>query len=223
MSGYMCTKVNDWYSQCIPGAGTTPPVTTQPPTTSQPAVTSTSAPPVSTQPPTGGACTPLPATINLVANSKLNDPFTFVDGRKVTTKADWECRQREILELFQRYESGTLPPKPESVTGSLSGNTLTVNVSNAGKSISFTCSITFPSGASGAVPAIINYSTFSSLPSQSGVAVIGFNNNDLAAQDNTGSRGQGKSYLSRRPVWSINATLTSHRKVLHPLRQFSQR
>lgn len=130
----------------------------------------------------------------LKANSKLPDPFTFAGGQKVTTAADWACRRAEILQLFQTYESGTLPPKPQTVTGSLSGNTLSVSVSNGGQSISFSASISFPSGASGTVPAIINLGTFSSLPAPSGVAIINFNNDDIAQQANTGSRGKGKFY-----------------------------
>ncbi|KAH6897806.1 hypothetical protein BKA70DRAFT_1528499 [Coprinopsis sp. MPI-PUGE-AT-0042] len=130
----------------------------------------------------------------LKANSKLPDPFTFAGGQKVTTAADWTCRRAEILQLFQTYESGTLPPKPQTVTGSLSGNTLSVSVSNGGQSISFSASISFPSGSSGAVPAIINLGTFSSLPAPSGVAIINFNNDDIAQQSNTGSRGKGKFY-----------------------------
>src|SRR5690606_28158086 len=103
----------------------------------------------------------------------------------------WECRRREILELFQRYELGTFPPKPQSVTGSYSGGRLTVNVSEGGKSISFQVSISTPSG-SGPHPAIIAYGALS-IPNN-GVATITFNNDEIANQQNTGSRGRGKFY-----------------------------
>ena len=42
----------------------------------------------------------------------IPDPFTSIDGEKVTTKTDWSCRRDEINQLLQRYELGALPPKP---------------------------------------------------------------------------------------------------------------
>ncbi|TEB27852.1 carbohydrate esterase family 15 protein [Coprinellus micaceus] len=195
ISGYSCQKLNDFYSQCLPGAATsTVPNTTPTPTPTTPTQTQPTPTPTQSQPTNPGpvSCQPLPATLTFKANTKLPDPFTFYDGRKVTSKADWECRRQEIFELLQRTEFGTLPPKPSSVTGSLSGTSLTVNVSHEGKSISFSASVNIPSG-SGNVPALIALAG-SSLPSLSGVASINFNNDDIAAQANTGSRGNGKFY-----------------------------
>ncbi|KAF9466044.1 hypothetical protein BDZ94DRAFT_239945 [Collybia nuda] len=183
VSGATCQKLNDWYSQCLPGGG---PTTTSVPPTSDPVPTTTTTG-------TGPAPTGCPAiNTNLAANSKLPDPFTFTSGARVTTKADWACRRAEILQLFQRYELGTFPPKPQSVTSSLSGNTLSITASEAGKSITFSVSISRPSGT-GPFPAIIAYGGMS-IPTPSGVAVITFNNNDIAAQDGGGSRGQGKFF-----------------------------
>lgn len=85
-----------------------------------------------------------------------------------------------------------MPPKPQSVTGTLSGNTLTISVSDNGKSISFTGSITYPSG-SGPFPAIIAYGGMS-IPTPAGVAVVTFSNDDIAAQTDSSSRGKGKFY-----------------------------
>ena len=42
----------------------------------------------------------------------LPDAFTFADGSPVVTDEDWERRRTEILDLFIRYEFGTLPPRP---------------------------------------------------------------------------------------------------------------
>lgn len=85
-----------------------------------------------------------------------------------------------------------MPPKPANVTGSLSGNTLTVSVSDQGKSISFTVSVSKPSGA-GPFPALIAYGGLS-IPQPSGVAILTFNNDDIAAQQDGSSRGKGKFY-----------------------------
>uniref|UniRef100_A0A8H8CF77 (4-O-methyl)-D-glucuronate--lignin esterase n=1 Tax=Psilocybe cubensis TaxID=181762 RepID=A0A8H8CF77_PSICU len=136
-------------------------------------------------------CSTLPATIN-ASNSKLNSPFVFLNGIQVVTKADFACRQQEISALFQRYELGTLPPKPQTVTGSYSGNTLTITVGNGGSTISFSVTISGNSGSS-PVPAIIALGG-SSVPSQSGVATITYNNNDIADQQGRSSRGRGKFY-----------------------------
>lgn len=52
---------------------------------------------------------------------KLPDPFTFVGGSKVRTRAEWECRQQQIAEQFELYELGDYPAKPDAVTGTLIG------------------------------------------------------------------------------------------------------
>ena len=46
---------------------------------------------------------------------KLEDPFTFIDGKKVKTKSDWDSRRKEILEMFEREVYGRLPPKPQEM------------------------------------------------------------------------------------------------------------
>ncbi|EOD46607.1 putative carbohydrate esterase family 15 protein [Neofusicoccum parvum UCRNP2] len=129
----------------------------------------------------------------LEETAKLPDPFTFANGTQVTTKSAWACRQQEISQLFQTYELGAKPPKPSSVTSSLSSNTLTITASEGGKSISFSVSISYPSSGTAPYPAIIAYG-YPSIPIPAGVATITFNNDDIAAQTNTGSRGQGKFY-----------------------------
>jgi hypothetical protein len=87
-----------------------------------------------------------------------------------------------------------LPPKPSSVTASFSGTTLTINVSQGGKSISFTASITFPTTGTKPYPAIIGF-IGGSIPIPAGVALINFNNDDIAAEVSaSASRGVGKFY-----------------------------
>lgn len=46
----------------------------------------------------------------------LADPLTFADGSKVQNKQDWERRRVELKKLFQDYEYGSLPPKPERLS-----------------------------------------------------------------------------------------------------------
>ncbi|OBT57318.1 hypothetical protein VE04_03184 [Pseudogymnoascus sp. 24MN13] len=179
VSGTTCTFSNAWYSQCLPG-GNGNPVTT-PPATTPPATT----PPASTNPPatlpasetttaTGGTpstCPTIPGSINPPSVATLNDPFTPLSGSRITTKAQWTCRQDEIKQLFQKYELGTLPPKPSSVTGSFSGSTLTINH-----------------------------------PNSSGLALINFSIDEIAAQNSGSSRGQGKFYTIYGAGHSAGAT-----------------
>ncbi len=43
----------------------------------------------------------------------LPDPLRFLDGRPVRkSDADWKARRAEILGLFEKYMTGTFPPKP---------------------------------------------------------------------------------------------------------------
>lgn len=126
-----------------------------------------------------------------INNSKLPDPFTFINGQKVTTKADMACRRQELYELFQRTENG-VKPETATTTASFSGNSLSITVSDQGKSISFSVSISKPSGT-GPFPAIIAFGG-ASIPIPAGVATINFNNNDIGAQQDTSSRGKGKFF-----------------------------
>lgn len=201
-SGSYCFHQNDWYYQCIPGAGPTTaapaqPTTTLISTTKAPTYSSSTAaaPSPTTSVPSGGGggvCPNVPTSLG-ASVSTLPDPFTFAGGQKVINRADWTCRQAEIKALFEKYELGTLPAKP-TVSASYSGSTLSITASTGGKSISFSVTINKPSG-SGPFPAIINYGSYgASIPVPSGVATILFNNDDIAAQQDGSSRGKGKFY-----------------------------
>ncbi|KAF8149389.1 Glucuronoyl esterase catalytic domain from Hypocrea Jecorina [Crassisporium funariophilum] len=139
------------------------------------------------------ACSALPKNITLKSDTGLPNPFAFIDGRPVETLAQWECRREEIGQLFQRFELGTLPVKPQFVKGTFTNGTLTINVTEAGKSISFQVSISTPTTGKGPFPAIIAFGGLS-IPTPPDVAIITFNNNDIAEQQDSTSRGQGKFY-----------------------------
>jgi hypothetical protein len=155
-----------------------------------------------TQSGTGGgtACTlpPMPSFASLPNNSFLPDPFTFMNGSRMTTKNEWTCRRAEIAAQAQEFEYGYKPITPAAnTTGSRSGNTVTVNVSDNGKTLTFNASVTYPSTGTAPYPAIIgigasslNNSALASL----GVAVINFPNDQIAQQNGQGSRGVGKFY-----------------------------
>ncbi|NLG18424.1 MAG: hypothetical protein GX556_13910 [Fibrobacter sp.] len=94
----------------------------------------------------------IPGTIN---SNKLPDPFTKFDGTRMSTKSEWPCRRQEIWKLAEKYMYGEKPMNPESVTGTVTGSKITVNVSNGGKSVTFSVEVSLPSGGSGPYPAII--------------------------------------------------------------------
>jgi hypothetical protein len=155
-----------------------------------------------TQAGTGGgtACTvpPLPSFGSLPNNSFFPDPFLFMNGTRMTTRAEWSCRRAEIAALAQEFEYGAKPNTASSaVTGARSGNNIVVTVNDNGRTLSFNAAVTYPSTGSAPYPAVIgiggsnlNNSALSSL----GVAIISFPNNEIAQQNGQGSRGVGKFY-----------------------------
>jgi pimeloyl-ACP methyl ester carboxylesterase len=43
----------------------------------------------------------------------LPDPLLFLDGKRVVKNAeDWKARRQEIIDLFEKYDIGRVPPKP---------------------------------------------------------------------------------------------------------------
>jgi len=146
-------------------------------------------------------CAGTPATFPglgaLPAVTALPDPFQAMDGTRIARADQWACRTAEIGAQAQTYELGTKPPQPASVTGSFDGSSLTVNVSNGGKSISFTAAVTLPTTGTAPYPAMIGIGGISIGPAtlnSLGVATIIFPNDTLAAQVDGGSRGMGAFY-----------------------------
>jgi dienelactone hydrolase len=58
----------------------------------------------------------LPPDFELMNGSAgLPDPLRFADGRMVQSANQWTQRRRELLQLFQRYVTGTVPLAPGNV------------------------------------------------------------------------------------------------------------
>ena len=122
----------------------------------------------------------LPAGNTLPVTSGLPDPFTRLDGTRLTDKSDWICRREEILQQSYKYIYGEKPPKPDSVTGTVSNTLVTVNIQHNGQMKSFTASVSLPSGV-GPFPAVISFSGSGAAEQMRarGVAVINFNQADV--------------------------------------------
>ncbi|MCT2581886.1 glucuronyl esterase domain-containing protein [Actinophytocola gossypii] len=88
------------------------------------------------------------------ADARLPDPFTKLDGTRVTAKSEWTCRRAEIRELAERHVYGDKPGRPTSVTGTVSSTSITVNVSHNGRTAGFSAGVQLP-GGSGPFPAVV--------------------------------------------------------------------
>ncbi|GAA1287900.1 endo-1,4-beta-xylanase [Saccharothrix xinjiangensis] len=73
-----------------------------------------------------GADCPVSLPGSTASNSRLPDPFTRINGQRITSKSDWRCRRAEIRELAERYVYGDKPAKPSSVTGTVTSSGITV-------------------------------------------------------------------------------------------------
>lgn len=129
-------------------------------------------------------------------NAKLPDPFTKMDGTRVTAKSDWRCRRAEIKKMAETYVYGTKHPKPASVTGTVSSSTITVNVSDNGKSSSFSASVSLPSGT-GPFPAVVVLGGFgadTSTIKAAGAAVINYDPLAVGKEGTPRNNKQGAYY-----------------------------
>jgi hypothetical protein len=131
---------------------------------------------------TGVDCTkpPLPTINELPVVKPLTDPFEWSDGSgRDTTIEAWTRRRSEIAAEFQNYEIGPKPVRPDTITASYSGGTLTVIIVKNGDTIKLISTITLPAGV-GPFPAVIGMGGGTgSLPADlftsRGIAQIPFN------------------------------------------------
>jgi hypothetical protein len=146
---------------------------------------------------TGCVFPALPDYNGLLVDAKLPDPFMFLDGTRMTATNQWTCRRAEVMAEAEQYELGTKPPKPSMVSGSFANNAITVNVTEAGASGSFTATVQYPTTSSPPYPAMIGIDGIELGPTelqQLGVALITFPASTVAQQDDGSSRGKGVFY-----------------------------
>jgi hypothetical protein len=117
---------------------------------------------VSTPPPAvaedeGADCPPatLPEAASLPVIAKLPDPFKQLDGTRISTKAEWRCRRAEIKRLAEKFVYGAKLAKPASVTGTVSRTSITVNVTDSGKTASFSAAVSVPATGTGPYPVVL--------------------------------------------------------------------
>ena len=136
----------------------------------------------------------VPATTT--SNSRLPDPFRKIDGTRISTRSEWTCRREEIKRMAERFVYGTKPAKPATVTGTVSSSSITVNVSDQGRSASFSASVSLPSGT-GPFPAVIVVGGFGADTATirgAGVAVISYDPLAVGREGTPRNNKQGAFY-----------------------------
>jgi hypothetical protein len=132
----------------------------------------------------------LPDGNSLPNTTTLPDPFTKLDGTRLTQKSEWVCRREEILRQAFQYIYGQKPPKPDSVTGTVTDTEVTVNITHNGQNVSFTAAIQPPTGGAtgdGPLPAVISFGGGGPTAQirAMGVAMINFDQGSIGSR-NTG-------------------------------------
>ena len=134
----------------------------------------------------------IPSSVN---NAKLPDPFMGLDGKRISSKADWKCRREEIGAMFEKLMFGTKPRNPEKVEGSYSGGTLTINVTDKGKSGKFSVKISNAGTKDKPKPALIGFGggmmgggcgSLGKATDGLDIAMITFNPDDVAPESGGG-------------------------------------
>ncbi len=123
-----------------------------------------------------------PDPMDLPTLNTLPDPFTFFNGTKVKTAADWEKRRAEIRDLAGYYEFGSMPAPPQSLTAASadapnSSRAIAITIADKGRTASFTPVLYLPSTGTAPYPVIVEESFRSSAPPnraflQGGYAVL---------------------------------------------------
>lgn len=144
----------------------------------------------------GCAVPALPDAGSLPTNARLPDPFRRLDNSRITTTGDWRCRREEIKRLAEKFIYGEKPAKPQSVTGTVSGSNITVNVSHSGRSSSFSASVQLPSGT-GPFPAVVVLGGFGADTAAiraAGAAVINYDPYSVGREGTPRNNKQGAFY-----------------------------
>ncbi len=151
----------------------------------------------------------LPSADALSSSDKLPDPFLSLDGQRIATRADWRCRRAEIKKQAETYIYGAKPPRPASVTGTVTNDSITVEVSENGRSTQFSVSVELPQTGSAPYPAIAGLTSgFFGFPLDTGivkgegVAVINYDPYVIGSESGSRANKQGAFY----DIYGANST-----------------
>jgi hypothetical protein len=127
--------------------------------------------------------TPLPALPDGThgpSQKKVPDPFKFMDGTRISSMADWERLRADLSAMLQASVYGPKMPPPDKLTATISGGTVTVNMTVGTKTGMFT--FTIKGGGTKPSPGVIRCASGGN-PFGSAVATIDFDEHTFAAED----------------------------------------
>ncbi len=122
----------------------------------------------------------LPAGTMGPSQKKVPDPFKFLDGTRISSKADWERLRADLSAMAQAAVYGPKMPPPDKLTATISGGTVTVNMTVGTKTGSFT--FTIKGGGTKPSPAVIRCASGGN-PFPSSVATIDFDEHAIAQEN----------------------------------------
>jgi hypothetical protein len=129
---------------------------------------------------TGGSCSI--ATVPAVNNAKLPDPFKLFSGKRISTKEEWTCLRAELSAALQAGVYGPKMPKPDSLTATFSGGSLTINMTVGSNKGTLTVKVSGGGTAASPKPCVIACGG-SSLPLSS-FASVTMDPNSIASESN---------------------------------------
>ncbi|MGN1085257.1 MAG: hypothetical protein ACI4QX_09635 [Lachnospiraceae bacterium] len=131
----------------------------------------------------------LPEPSKFTEAIEMPDPYTFLDGRKVTTPEEFDERLEEIKHMYEYYMYGPVPDASgEEVTYSIQGNVMTVTVTHDGRSASYQVNISLPTNkVYEEAPVLFVFGGIwqNAYANERGYAVLSVNPTDLAADHQT--------------------------------------
>jgi hypothetical protein len=129
-------------------------------------------------------CTPvttLPAGTMGPSQKMCPDPFKFLNGSRLSSKADWECLRADLSAMLQAAVYGPKMPPPDTLKATISGGTVTVNCTVGTKTGSFTFTIKGGSTSNPAAGVVRIASSGNPFPSS--VATIDFDEHQFAQEN----------------------------------------
>jgi hypothetical protein len=131
---------------------------------------------------TGVDCTkpPLPTIEELPTVKPLTDPFEWSDGNgRDTSFSSWIRRRAEIKAEIENYEIAPKPDRPDTISASYENDTLTVNITVNGETLTLISKIILP-GGDGPFPALIGIVAFPGIPAIGSLPEDIFTSRDIA-------------------------------------------
>jgi len=115
-------------------------------------------------------------------NAKLPDPLKFFDGTRISKKEDWPCLRAELMAALQAGVYGPKMPKPDTVTATFSGGSLSINMTVGTNKATMTVKVSGGGSAGSPKPGVIACGG-SSLP-LSAFGQLTLSPNDIASESN---------------------------------------